>query len=141
MGDRVVIDTSVLVSAFKSADGAARQIVRLCLIGELSPLMGDKLFLEAEAVMERQGLFLKGPSTPEDRRNVFHAYLSVCRWVNISFLWRPNLPDEGDNHVLELALAGGAGMIITHNIIDFTGELQFPEVKILTPGQYLRQKR
>jgi predicted nucleic acid-binding protein len=66
--------------------------------------------------------------------------LSVCRWVNIYFLWRPNLPDEGDNHVLEVAVAGGVPVIITHNIADFAGELQFPWIRVMTPAQFLNER-
>jgi hypothetical protein len=29
--------------------------------------------------------------------------------------WRPNLRDEGDTHLIELVLAGGAQAIVTHN--------------------------
>lgn len=103
--------------------------------------MGQKLFLEFEALLNRRGLFAGSPATLEEREALFSAFLSVCRWVNVFYLWRPNLPDEADNHVLELAVAGGAPLIITHNISDFGGELQFPSVEILTPGQFLRKQR
>jgi hypothetical protein len=35
-----------------------------------------------------------------------------------NFLWRPNLPDEADNHVIELAVAGGASAVVTNNVRD-----------------------
>ena len=46
-----------------------------------------------------------------------------------------------DNHVLELAVAGGAALLITHNVSDFSGDLKFPGIQVLTPGQFLRLKR
>lgn len=141
MADTVVVDTNVFVAGLKSSDGASRQVLRLCLQGEVSPIMGDNLFLEFSDVLKRPGLFDSSPATPADRDALFHGFLSVCQWVNIFFLWRPNLPDEGDNHVLELAVAGGAAWVITHNVSDFTGELRFPGLEILTPGQYLRIKK
>jgi uncharacterized protein len=141
MADVVVVDTSVFVAALRSANGAARQVLRLCLQGKVAPIMGHKLFLEFSDVLERRGLLESSPATQEDREALFHGFLSVCRWVNIFFLWRPNLPDEGDNHVLELAVAGGAAMVITHNVADFAGELKFPGIQVLTPGQYLRLTR
>jgi len=50
--------------------------------------------------------------------------------------WRPNLPDEGDNHIVELAVAGGAAMIVTNNVRDFRGaELRFPRVRIVAPRE------
>ena len=52
--------------------------------------------------------------------------------------WRPNLPDEGDNHLIELALAGGALAIVTHNLRDLrNGELQLGRLRVLTPAQCL----
>ena len=92
-------------------------------------------------MLQRPGLLDDSPVTAEEREALFYGFLSVCRWVNIFFLWRPNLPDEGDNHVIELAVAGGASMVITHNVSDFSGELRFPGVQILTPGQFLRLTR
>ncbi len=65
--------------------------------------------------------------------------VSVCEWVRIYFLWRPNLPDEADNHLIELALAGGADIIVTHNVRDVRrGELSFPQLQILTPREFLK---
>ncbi|WP_345792637.1 hypothetical protein AAG895_14140 [Thauera sp. JM12B12] len=36
---------------------------------------------------------------------VLAALAQRRRWVSVYFGWRPNLPDEGDNHLFELALA------------------------------------
>jgi putative PIN family toxin of toxin-antitoxin system len=141
MADIVVIDTSVFVAALQSPDGGARQVLRLCLEGELIPIMGHKLFLEFLDVFERKGLFDSSPANPAEREALFQGFLSVSRWVGIFFLWRPNPPDEGDNHIVELAVAGNAAAVITHNVSDFAGELQFPGLRILTPAQFLRFHR
>lgn len=141
VAETVIVDTSVLVAALKSADGASRQVLRLCLQGEAAPLMGHKLFLEYEDVFERPGLFDSSPATLAEREALFHGFLAVCRWVSIFFLWRPNLPDEGDNHVVELAVAGSAKVIITHNVADLARELRFPDVQISTPAHFLRLRR
>nr|WP_238845734.1 PIN domain-containing protein [Nostoc edaphicum] len=50
------------------------------------------------------------------------------------YLWRPNLKDKADNHLIELAVAGNAQMIAIHNIKDFqNAELLFPNLSILKP--------
>jgi predicted nucleic acid-binding protein len=50
------------------------------------------------------------------------------------------LPDEGDNHLIELALAGGAQAIITHNLRDLRGgELRLGTLRVLTPARCLEE--
>ena len=68
------------------------------------------------------------------------GFLSRCRWVEVYYAWRPNLPDEADNHLIELAVAAHADAIVTRNLKDLaTGELSFPGLKILTPEQCLKE--
>ena len=71
--------------------------------------------------------------------NLLAAFFSVCEWVQIHYLWRPNLNDEGDNFLIELAVAGNAESIITNNLKDLrNAELQFEGLKVLAPEDYLR---
>jgi len=50
------------------------------------------------------------------------------------------LRDEGDNHLIELAVAGGAAAIITKNARDFaSAELHFPGLRILLPEAVLQE--
>ena len=58
-------------------------------------------------------------------RELVNAFYSVCRWVPVYFLWRPNLSDEGDNFLIELAIAGNAEAIVTNNIKDLEGSELF----------------
>ncbi|NCS04788.1 MAG: PIN domain-containing protein [Microcystis aeruginosa G13-07] len=61
------------------------------------------------------------------------------RGCQIYYLWRPNLKDEADNHLVELAIAGSAGIIVTNNIRDFHNtELLFPELSILKPENLIQ---
>jgi hypothetical protein len=43
--------------------------------------------------------------TVAEQSRLFDAFISPTQMVEIYYRWRPNLPDEGDNHVLELAVA------------------------------------
>ena len=108
MSERIVLDTSVFVAALKSEEGASRAIVRLCLMRLCQPLLGVKLFTEYEDVLGRSDLFRDSPLTPRERDELLDAFLSGCEKVPVFHLWRPNLPDEGDNHLIELA-DGGIG--------------------------------
>lgn len=54
--------------------------------------------------------------------------------------WRHNLPDEGDNHLVELALAGSAHAVVTHNLQDFIrGELRWRGLLLLSPADCLER--
>ncbi len=138
---QVVVDTNVLVSAVLSPNGASRQVLRRCLLGEYQPLMGQALFLEHEAVLSRPEIVGQSRITEEDREALWAAFASRCRWVRVYYLWRPNLPDESDNHLIELAVAGGAEVIVTHNQRDFgRTELRFPGLRVLTPGELIMEE-
>src|SRR2546428_10397227 len=121
MSERVVLDSSVFVAALRSARGASRAVLRLCLQRRCQPLMGQKLFNESEDVLRRTELFRASPLTAREREELFDAFLNVCKWVPVFYLWRPNLPDEGDNHLIELAVAGTAATLVTHNVRDLRG--------------------
>lgn len=100
--------------------------------------MGTSLFAEYEDVLSRSDLFRSSPLDGAERERVLNAFLHVSRWARVYFLWRPNLPDEGDNHLVELAVAGGAEVIVTKNVRDLKrSELVFPSIRILRPEELL----
>jgi putative PIN family toxin of toxin-antitoxin system len=136
----IVLDTSVFVSALLGPRGASRDVLRACLSGRIHPLMGAALFAEYESLLSRSKLFAKCQLDPTEREAVLNALLNVCRWTNIYYGWRPNLRDEGDNHLIELAVAGGAKVIVTKNLRDLrSGELHFPGLRILDPTELLKE--
>ena len=136
---RIVVDTSVFIAAILSPSGENRDVLRECLKGKAKPLMGAALFHEYEDLLGRSELMAKSPLSASDRQTLFDAFLSVAEWMKVYFLWRPNLPDEADNHLIELALAGSAETIVTNNLRDLQGgELRFPGLKIQSPRQFLQ---
>ena len=137
--NKVVIDTSVLISALIGKTGPAREVIRQCLLGQLKPHISTTLFLEYEAVSKRDKIKELCPLTEDEVSELLAAFFSVCEWVQIHYLWRPNLKDEGDNFLIELAVAGNAESIITNNLKDLrNAELQFEGLKVLAPEDYLR---
>jgi putative PIN family toxin of toxin-antitoxin system len=140
--ERVVMDTNVFVASLRSEGGASRAVLRLCLARRCKPLMGEKLFNEFVDVLAQPHLFDASPLSAGERDELLDAFLGVCEWIPVFFLWRPNLPDEGDNHLIELAVAGGASALITQNTRDLQGgELRFPQLKIETPADFMKHWR
>jgi len=136
---RVVIDTNIFLGACLGS-GAANQAVAACLLGKCTPLMGAALFTEYEDVLGRSELFERCRLTENERSDLLDIFLSVCEWTRVYLTWRPNLPDEADNHLIELAIAGGADLIVTRNLRDIQrGELQFPQLRIISPEAFLKE--
>jgi putative PIN family toxin of toxin-antitoxin system len=140
MGFRIVVDTSVFISALIGAKGPSRELVRRCLAGDYQPLMGNALFSEYESVISRPAIIDRCPLNSTEISDLLAALMSVSEWVNVYYSWRPNLQDEGDNHLIELAIAGNATTIATNNVRDFkSAELIFPNLAIVTPEQILQR--
>jgi putative PIN family toxin of toxin-antitoxin system len=135
----VVVDTNVFVSACFGT-GASSQVIASCLTGRHVPLMGAALLAEHEDVLARASVFSKCRLSARERNELFDIYIATCRWTRIYFGWRPNLRDERDNHVIELAVAGGATYVISRNVRDFhSAQLRFPDITITTPAHFLRE--
>lgn len=139
MAIKIVVDTSVLISALISSTGSSRELIRRCLKGEYLPLMGNALFSEYESVIGREEILAKCPLTSAEISALLASKLSVSEWISLYYLWQPNLKDEADNHLIELAIAGNAQIIATQNIKDFrNSELLFPNLSILKPEEIIR---
>lgn len=140
MSEKIVVDTSVFISALIGPAGPSRQLIRQCLMGEYQPLMGNALFCEYEAVSQRSNIRELCPLAPDEIQELLQAFMSISKWTFIYYTWRPNLKDEADNHLIELAIAGNATTIATNNLKDFkNAELLFPELTISKPEEILRR--
>lgn len=102
-------------------------------------MFGNALWSEYQDLLGRP-VWGEGTSANE-RQQVLAALARQDRWVTAYYGWRPNLPDEADNHLIELALAGGAQAIVTHNLRDMRGEeLRLGKLRVMTPAQCLRNR-
>ncbi|MGM0623562.1 MAG: putative toxin-antitoxin system toxin component, PIN family [Campylobacterota bacterium] len=136
---KIVIDTSVWISALITKDSKARELLRFVFQAKLAPQISEALFREYEDVMKRKKIQSVTPLNLTEQSELFEAYLSTCTWNEIYYMWRPNLKDENDNFVVELAVASGAEAIITYNAKDFkNAELIFGH-KITTPEDFIKE--
>jgi putative PIN family toxin of toxin-antitoxin system len=135
----IVVDTSVLISALIGQQGPSREILRQCLQGKYTPLINNSLFFEYEDVISRHHILERCPLEKSEIRELLNAFYLSCTWISIYFLWRPNIQDEGDNFLIELAVAGNASFVVTNNLKDFgSAELVFPNLRVVTPEQMLK---
>ena len=137
----VVIDTNVWISALISKDGVSREVIRWALLDKVTPQISTTLFLEYEDVMKREKIQTLCSLSIQEQEELFQAFLSTCKWNEIFYLWRPNLDDEGDDFLIELAVASNSSVIVTDNIKDIEcGELKF-DIEVLTPKQFIERYR
>jgi uncharacterized protein len=136
---RIVADTNVLVSACIGR-GPASKVIEACLSGQLTPMLSLALYLEYEDVVNRTAPFLRARLNMFERNEMLDAMLSKSTLVEISYRWRPNLRDEADNHLMDLAVAANARYLVTSNIRDFVGgELRFDQVEIIEPTKLIEE--
>jgi hypothetical protein len=51
-------------------------------------------------------LFAHSRLDAAERDELLDIVLAQCRWTRIYYRRRANVPDEGDNHLVELAITG-----------------------------------
>lgn len=136
----VVIDCNIFISAILSQNGMAKKVLTKALEKKFIPQFGQKLFLEYEDVLSRKEILDSSKITKNEIEQLLDAILSVSRWVDTYYLWRPNLSDESDNHLVELAVASNSKYIITHNKKDFeSNELLF-DFEVLSANEFLKKE-
>ncbi|HEX9640932.1 MAG TPA: putative toxin-antitoxin system toxin component, PIN family [Candidatus Krumholzibacteria bacterium] len=136
MKARVVLDTNVVVSALRSRRGASFRLMSELDSGRFEVCVSVPLVVEYEAALMRQARTL-GLSRREIG-DFLDYFCSVARRQAIFFLWRPRLRDPGDDMVLEAAVAGGCGYIVTFNQRDFEPGVHLG-VRAVTPQTFLRK--
>ncbi len=133
---RIVLDTSVLVAAARSRNGASFQLVSMLPIADFEIAVTVALYTEWQAVLTRAEHLPPGATVNEAL--AFVRYLaSIAHQQDVYFLWRPLLRDPDDDMVVECAVASGSTMIVTHNVRDFAAAASL-NIRAVTPGDFLR---
>jgi putative PIN family toxin of toxin-antitoxin system len=118
----IVLDTNVLVAAFRSTQGASYQLVRSIGLADWRLNVSVALALEYEDVLKREGML---PGISRQQIDDFLDYIfRTSRLVRFVVHRRPSLQDPDDERILEVAVQCRA-MIVTHNQKDFVGVEQF----------------
>jgi predicted nucleic acid-binding protein len=132
---RVIFDTSVLVAAVRSRDGASFALLSSIPTGRFQICLSVGLYSEWQDVLARPEHFPPGQNAADAL--AFLRFLAAqAHLQDIFFLWRPFLADADDDMILELAFAAGCRYIVTHNIKYFRGSERLG-IEAITPRAFL----
>ena len=106
-------------AALRSYRGPSRQLLLAAFNGLFELLLSVPLILEYEAVLTRPEHLAACGLSDTDVGRVLDELASLARPVRLAFHWRPRLSDPNDDMVLETAINGNAGAIVTFNQRDF----------------------
>lgn len=132
---RVVLDTSILVAAARSRQGASFALISRLPDPRFEIALSVALYTEWQAVLTRPEHLPPGLQV-EDALAYLRYLASIAHLQDVYYLWRPFLRDPDDDMVLECAVASNSQYLVTHNIRDFQriGELG---VTPITPASFL----
>jgi putative PIN family toxin of toxin-antitoxin system len=137
--NRIVLDTSVVVAALRTREGAGNAVLRLVARRRLVLLATPPLFWEYEDVLKRPEQQLAHGLAVEDIDDFLAELAALVEPVELHFRWRPQVRDPSDEMVLEAAINGIADALVTYNVADFAqagGRFRIP---ILRPSELLKK--
>jgi putative PIN family toxin of toxin-antitoxin system len=138
---RVVLDTSVLITALRSSTGAAAEIVRLALLEELTILMDYKLACEYRDVALRSEHLAASGKTEAETVLLLDMVEAVAEPVLIVIRHNPLTQDANDEMVLDAAINSNADAVVTNNTKHFRKAAEPFFLRVLTPAELLRDFR
>lgn len=133
---RIVLDTNVLYAGLYSSKGASFKVLQAIEKDNLKLVMSTTLLFEYEDILKRNQIVLG--LSDEEVEKVLDFLCLQSEHQKIYFLWRPRLPDPKDDHLLELAIASGTKLIVSHNTKDFKGAETFG-IKPITPKELMEE--
>jgi len=90
--------------------------------------------LQYETVLKRPEHLEAAGMSARDVDALLDTVSLVVQPIRISYLWRPILPDAGDDLVLETAVNGGGDVVVTFDRRDFEPAAASFALEILAPA-------
>ena len=123
-------------SPIHSSRGASFRVLQAIEEGKLKVVLSTTLLFEYEDILKRNQVVLG--LTNQEIEKILDYLCMQSEHQKIYFLWRPFLADLKDDHLLELAIASGTKLIVTHNTKDFKGVEEFG-IRSITPKKLLEE--
>lgn len=117
--NRIILGMNVLYAGLYSNKDASFKVVEAIKNEKIKIVLSTTLLFEYEDILKRNQEDL-GLSNKEIEE-ILDFLCLISEHQKIYFLWRPQLPDAKDDHLLELAIASKTQTIITHNNRNFKG--------------------
>jgi len=136
---KLVLDTDVIVAGLRSRTGASRQLLVLLGQRRYQAVASVAMMLENEAVLSRTENLAAFNLTVQEIERFLDSLAIWITPVAPFFLWRPQLRDPADEHVLEAAVNGGADGIVTFNHRHFQAAARRFGIVTLKPGDALKR--
>ena len=132
---QIVIDTNVVMSAFRSATGASYKLLGLTGDPRWELNVSTALLLEYEEIVKNAAPQIG--ITPEEVEDILDYLATASNHREIHFLWRPQLHDADDEFMLELAVECGAEVVVSYNRRDLEAGCARFGIRVLTPKEFL----
>jgi predicted nucleic acid-binding protein len=132
---RAVLDTNVLVAAFRSRTGASYEIFRRLRLDEWTAVLSNHLTYEYEEVLKRYAAALSLSLADVDA--LLNGICARGEEWSLTHNWEPILSDADDEPLVQLAHESGALVIITHNTRHLQPAVPFG-IHVLKPIEFLR---
>lgn len=138
----LTLDTNILYQALMSKTGASYFILQQVRNRKIQIVLSVPVFFEYQDVLTRDKSLKDFELKLNDVEKFLRFIAYIGKTFEIYFLLRPNLKDEKDNKIVELAVTSQSDYLITSNIRDFkNAELKFDELKVITPSEFVKMWR
>ncbi len=132
---QIILDTNILVAAFRSKRGAANLLLDKLKDSRWQVNVSTPLLLEYEDVLKRPEM--KDFNSESDVDIFLNGLCTIAEFNDIFYLWRLLAKDPNDAFILELAVRASVDFIITYNKKDFPAAAAF-DIQLVTPKEFLQ---
>ena len=130
----VIIDTNVVVAAFRSRRGASNELLQRLNDPSVTLHVSNALLFEYEEVLRRDQAALG--LTTQQIDDLLDGFCELAEKHYVSFFWRAVPGDPEDDFLVDLAVAARVTHLITHNLAHLQSARAFG-INVVTPAQFL----